>query len=39
MYVYGWTPDAVWGMTIDDFNFAVKHTLRVGKKLKKTRNR
>lgn len=39
MYVYGWSPSDVFAMKIDDFNFAVKHTLRVGKQLKKNRSR
>lgn len=39
MYVYGWTPSAVFALSIDDFNFAVKHTLRVGKQINKKRNR
>lgn len=38
MYVYGWTPSAVFALTLDDFAFAVKHTIRVGKEMKK-RNR
>lgn len=38
MYVYGWTPSAVFGLSLDDFIFAVEHTVRVGKELKK-RNR
>ncbi len=31
MHLYKWTPAQVYALTIEDFAFAVKHTLRIGK--------
>lgn len=35
MHLYKWTPQQVYSMTLEDFAFAVKHTLRIGREQKK----
>jgi hypothetical protein len=37
MHLYHWTPAQVFALTIDDFNFAVKHTARIARSLEKGR--
>jgi len=37
MHIYKWTPDQVFGLTLDDFAFAVTHTGKVAKEIQKAR--
>lgn len=37
MHIYKWTPDQVFALSLDDFEFAVKHTVKAAKEARKAR--